>query len=318
MVKVFVSCPLPGDAVARLSRVCDVVVGDGVRGAAFVDRAASFDAIVALLTDAIDRELLERAPRVRIVANVAVGVDNVDLEACRARNVAVTNTPGVLTEATADLAFALILAACRRIAEGDALIRRDGVFPPWSPTSMLGVPVFGASLGIVGLGRIGGAVARRARGFGMHVFYTQRGKLDEMLERAIGVTYVASPDELFRSCDIVTLHCPLTEETHHIASRARIQSMKRGSVLVNTSRGGCVDEEALADALEHGPLAAAGLDVFEHEPRVNPRLVALPNAVLTPHIASADRRTREAMASLAVDNVLAFARGEPLVTPVSR
>lgn len=316
-MKVFVTCALPGDAVERLGRVCEVVAGEpglGVRSEAFTRDAASFEAILALLTDPIDASLLDRAPRVRLVANMAVGVDNVDLAACRARGVAVTNTPGVLTEATADLAFALMLAAARRVVEGDGIVRR-GAFPGWTPTTLLGAPVHGSVLGIVGLGRIGGAVARRARGFGMHVLYTQRARLDEKLERALGATFVPI-DELFRACDFVTLHCPLTTETHHIASRERIASMKPGSVLVNTARGPCVDEAALADALERGPLAAAGLDVFEREPEIDARLRARTNAVLTPHIGSADRRTRAAMAALAADNVIAFARGEPLLTRV--
>lgn len=317
-MKVFVTCPLPGDAVDRVKRVCDVVVvgepGEGVRSGSFAKDAGSFEAILALLTDAVDEKLLERAPRVRLVANMAVGVDNVDLRACHARGVAVTNTPGVLTEATADLAFALMLAAARRVVEGDAIVRR-GEFPGWTPTTLLGAPVHGSTLGIVGLGRIGKAVARRARGFGMHVCYTQRNRLDEKLERALGATFV-SVDELFSTCDFVSIHCPLTPETHHVASRERIASMKPGSVLVNTSRGPCVDEAALAEALEKGPLAAAGLDVFEREPEVDARLRARTNAVLTPHVGSADRRTRVAMAALAADNVIAFARGEPLLTRV--
>lgn len=315
-MKVFVTCPLPGDAVDRVKSVCEVVVvGDGVRGEAFSKGADSFEAILTLLTDAIDEQLLERAPRVRLVANMAVGVDNVDLRACHARGIAVTNTPGVLTEATADLAFALLLAAARRVVEGDGILRR-GEFPGWTPTTLLGAPVHGSVLGIIGLGRIGQAVARRARGFGMHVCYTQRNRLDEKLERALGATFV-TVDELFRGCDFVSIHCPLTPETHHVASRERIASMKPGSVLVNTSRGPCVDEAALADALDKGPLAAAGLDVFEREPEVDARLRARTNAVLTPHIGSADRRTRAAMAALAADNVIAFARGERLLTPIT-
>ncbi len=316
-MRIFVSCPLPGDAVERVRAIGEVVVGEpgrGVRSVAFEEHAASFDAILALLTDRVDAALLARAPRVRLVANMAVGVDNVDLDACRARSVAVTNTPGVLTEATANLAFALLLAAARRLREGDDLVRR-GEFPGWTPTTLLGASVFGSSLGIVGLGRIGRAVARRARGFGMHVFYTGPTRLDEPLERALGASFLPL-DELFRACDLVTIHCPLTPATHHVVSRERLASMKPGSVLVNTSRGGCVDERALADALAGGPLGAAGLDVYENEPAVTPELLALPNVVLTPHIGSADRRTREAMASLAADNVLAFARSQPLPTPV--
>jgi glyoxylate reductase len=316
-MNVFVSCPLPGDAVERIGRDADVVVGDpglGVRSPTFAEHAARFDAILALLTDVIDSALLDRARQVRLVANMAVGVDNIDLAACSARGIHVTNTPSVLNEATADLTFALLLAAARRVAEGDALVR-EGSFPGWSPTTLLGAPVFGTSLGIVGLGRIGQAVARRARGFGMRVFYSQRKRVDEHFEHALSATYV-STDELFHTCEHVTLHCPLTDETRHIASRARLLTMKVGSVLVNTARGPCVDEEALADVLERGPLAAAGIDVFEHEPAVSPRLRARRNVVLTPHIGSADSRTREAMARVAADNIIAFAKGAPLVSAV--
>jgi lactate dehydrogenase-like 2-hydroxyacid dehydrogenase len=279
-----------------------------------VDRdLSSFDALVTPLSDRIDAALLDRAPNVRIVANVAVGLDNVDLEACKARNVRVTNTPGVLTEATADLAFGLLIAAARRIAEGDRSIRA-GEFPPWRPTAFLGAPVSGATLGILGMGRIGGAMARRARGFGMHVLYNQRRQLPAEVERALLATFVPL-DELFRASDFLSLHCPLTTETRHIVSKERMQSMKPGSILVNTARGGCVDEAALADVLDAGPIGAAGLDVFEDEPRVHENLLKRNNVVLTPHIASADRRTREAMARMAADNVIAFAQGKEVLSP---
>ncbi len=313
-MRVFVASPLPGDAIERIRVAADVVVGLGVRSAAFDEGSATFDAMLVLLTDRIDVAILDRAPRVKLVANMAVGVDNIDLDACRARGIAVSNTPGVLTDATADLTLALLLAAARRVAEGDALVRR-GEFPGWTPTTLLGAPVFGATLGILGLGRIGQAVARRARGFVMHVLYTQRKRLEEPVERALGATFT-SIDDLFRTSDFVTVHCPLTAETHHIVSAARLATMKPGSVLVNTARGACVDERALAHALTHGPLAAAALDVFEHEPTIDTTLLARPNAVLTPHIGSADTRTREAMARMAADNVLAFVNGAALPTPI--
>jgi glyoxylate reductase len=307
-VKVLVTSELPGDAIARLRAMLEVEVGS-------IDRdLSSYGALVTLLSDRIDGPLLDRAPNVRIVANVAVGVDNVDLAACKARNVRVTNTPGVLTEATADLAFGLLIAAARRIAEGDRSIR-SGEFPAWRPTTFLGAPVAGATLGIVGMGRIGGAMARRARGFGMHVLYNQRGRLPPEVERALLATFVPL-DELFRASDFLSIHCPLTAETHHIVSKERMLTMKQGSVLVNTSRGGCVDEASLADILESGPIGAAGLDVFEDEPRVHKNLLKRTNVVLTPHIASADRRTREAMARMAADNVIAFAQGKELLSPV--
>ena len=317
MGRVFVSCPLPGDAVERLAREHDVTVGPervGVRGDAFERSAPELAAVVTLLTDRVDAPLLEHLPRLQVIANVAVGVDNVDLPACRARGVVVTNTPGVLTEATADLAFGLLLAAARRIAEGDRLVRR-GAFPAWTPSFLLGQRVHGATLGVVGFGRIGQAMARRARGFGMRVLYTSRAALAPELERALGAAWVTL-DELLHVADFVTLHCPLTAETRHLIDAGRLARMKPGAILVNTARGGCVDEAALAQALAQGHLAAAGLDVFEDEPRICPALLALDNVVLAPHIGSADRPTREAMARVAVDNVLAVLGGHAALTPV--
>lgn len=314
---VFVSGTLPGDAVAVVSQRHTVVQDEaGIRSAAFDGACANVDAIVALLTDRIDAALLARCPRLKVVANVAVGVDNVDLAACRARDVIVTNTPDVLTEATADLAFGLLLAAARRIAEGDRLVRAGG-WSGWTPTFMLGTRVHGASLGIVGLGRIGRAVARRARGFGMHVGYTQRTRLPEPLERALGATWLPSVSDLCAASDAVSIHVPLAPETRHLFDAAMLARMRPGAVLVNTARGPIVDEEALAHALAHGPLAAAGLDVFEQEPTVHPALLACPNAVLAPHLGSADRPTREAMALTAVTNVIRVLDGEPPLTPVS-
>jgi glyoxylate reductase len=318
MGRVFVSCPLPGDGVIRLSREHDVVLGaehEGVRGETFAGAAGSLDAIVALLTDRVDAALLARAPRLRVVANVAVGVDNVDLAACRARGVVVTNTPGVLTEATADLAFGLLIDAARRISEGDRLVRR-GAFPGWTPSFLVGARVHGATLGVVGLGRIGQAMARRARGFGMHVLYASRAPIAPHLERALGATHVPV-DDLFARADFVSLHCPLTPDTRHLVNAGRLARMRPGSVLVNTARGGCVDEAALAEALARGPIGAAGLDVFEDEPRVHPALLALENVVLAPHVGSADRPTREAMARTAAENVLAVLAARPPLTPVA-
>jgi glyoxylate reductase len=301
--RVLVTHALPGDAVARLRAEHDVDLGPPL-GDAVPDR---YDAWVTLLVDRVDEARLARATRLKIVANVAVGVDNIDLASARARGVVVTNTPGVLTEATADLAFALLLAAARRVAEGDRTVRGGG-WTGWSPSFMLGARVHGATLGIVGLGRIGQAVARRARGFGMHVLYTQRTPLPLALERALGAAFVPEHELVSRS-DFVSLHCPLTDETRGMFGAARLGRMKPGSVLVNTARGPIVDEEALAHALAHGPLAGAGLDVFADEPRVHPALLASERVVLTPHIGSADRPTREAMARIAAENVLAVLAG---------
>lgn len=316
MPTVFVSGSLPGDVVPRLAQDFEVVHADeGIRSTAFAECSPRVNAIVALLTDRIDEALLARCPNLRVVANVAVGVDNIDLAACAARNVIVTNTPDVLTEATADVAFGLLLSAARRITEGDRLVRAGG-WTQWTPTFMLGTRVHGATLGIVGLGRIGKAMARRARGFGMPVLYTQRRRIEpEAMERALGATWVASLDDLVANADVVSIHVPLTEDTRHLFDAARLAKMKKGSVLVNTARGPIVDEAALARALEHGPIAAAGLDVFEAEPHVHPALLARPNAVLSPHIGSADSPTRIAMARVAAENVLRVLAGE---APLSR
>jgi glyoxylate reductase len=316
---VFVSGALPSPAeaaVVSLTAEHEVVRDEaGITSPSFAACAARVDALVVPLTDRIDAALLARAPRLRIVANIAVGVDNVDLEACRARGVVVTNTPDVLTEATADVAFGLLLAASRRLAEGDRLVRAGG-WSGFTLTFMLGARVHGASLGIVGLGRIGKAVARRARGFGMHVGYTQRARLPEGLERALGVTWVPTLADLLTWADILSLHCPLTDATRHLIGERELASMRPGSILVNTSRGPLVDEAALAKALRRGPLAAAGLDVFEDEPRVHPDLLALPNVVLSPHLGSADAPTRSAMAELAIENARRVLGGEPPLTPV--
>jgi glyoxylate reductase len=313
---VFVSGTLPGDAPNVLARAFEVVQAEeGVRSDAFAACASRVRAIVALLTDRIDEALLARTPSLEIVANVAVGVDNVDLVACRKRGVVVTNTPDVLSEATADLAFGLLIAAARRIVEGDRVVR-EGRFTGWTPTFMLGQRVHGLTLGIVGLGRIGKAMARRARGFGMPVLYTQRHREKDPIENALRATWVASLDEMLGFADAITIHCPLTPETHHLFDAARLAKMKKGSILVNTSRGPIVDEGALAEALEKGPLAAAGLDVYEEEPRVHPALLVRPNVVLAPHIGSADRVTREAMAAMAITNVMKVLAGEPPISPI--
>jgi glyoxylate reductase len=286
----------------------------GVRGEAFARGASDFEAIVSVVTDRIDTALMARTPRLRIVANVAVGYDNVDVAGCTARGIVVTNTPGVLTETTADLAFSLLLAAARRVAEGDRLVRRGG-FAGWTPSLLLGARVHGSTLGLVGLGRIGQAMARRARGFGMRVLYAARSRASPDVERALGATQLAL-DELFLQADFVSLHCPLTPETRHLVNARRLARMRPGAVLVNTARGACVDEAALALALRDGPLAAAALDVFEDEPCVHPDLLALDSVVLAPHIGSADHPTRAAMAALAIDSVRAVLGGRPPLHPV--
>ncbi|MSP17293.1 MAG: D-glycerate dehydrogenase [Myxococcales bacterium] len=265
---------------------------------------AEADALICLLTDRVDSELLAHAPRLRVVANHAVGVDNIDLEACARRGVMVANTPDVLTDATADLTFALLLAAARRLGEGERLVR-SGAWRGWEPTQLLGVPVSGQTLGLVGLGRIGAAVARRARGFDMPICYAAPRPVEGAHE--LGARHVPL-DELLAGSDFVSLHGPLTPETRGLIGARELARMKSTAVLINTARGACVDEDALADALTAGRLFAAGLDVFAAEPALSPRLVACDRAVLLPHLGSATHRARARMAELcaaAVTDVLA-------------
>ncbi len=277
---------------------------------------AGADGVVALLHDRIDDAFLDAAgPQLRVVANVAVGYDNVDLDACRRRRVIVTNTPGVLTDATADLAFALILMATRRLGEGERMVRA-GLRWSWSLDFHLGTGIQGKTLGIVGLGQIGTAVARRGRAFGMEVAYTKRHRADSALEVELAAGFLPL-EELLAASDVVSLHCPLTPETRHLIDARRLRLMRRTAFLVNTTRGPVVDEEALVEALRDGVIAGAGLDVFEREPAVHPGLLELENVVLLPHLGSSTVETRNAMAELAARNAVAVLRGEAPLTPVT-
>jgi glyoxylate reductase len=239
---------------------------------------------------------------------VAVGYNNIDVPACRERNVLVTNTPGVLTDATADIAMALILMSTRRLAEGERVIRAQQPWQ-WGMFYMLGSSIQGSQLGIVGMGQIGAAVARRARAFGMTIAYTKRSPLDAETAKELNATHMEL-DELLTTSDVVSLHCPYSPETHHLMNASTIGKMKKSAYLINTARGPVVDEEALATALQQGKIAGAGLDVFEKEPTVHQALIGLDNVVLIPHLGSATVETRTAMANLAVTNALAVLSGK--------
>jgi lactate dehydrogenase-like 2-hydroxyacid dehydrogenase len=309
---------VPEPAVEALREAGAVAMADTdapLPRAELLELVRGADAILTLLHDRVDGELLEAAgPQLRCVANVAVGYDNVDLAAAAARGVSVTNTPGVLDDATADLTLGLILSASRRLGEGERLIR-SGAPWAWSMSFMLGRDLRDKLLGIVGLGAIGGRVAERARAFGMRIAYCQRHPADPRLVARLEAERMEL-EALLGAADVVSLHCPLTEETRHLISAERLALMGPGAILVNAARGPIVDEAALVEALREGRPGAAALDVYEEEPRVHPGLRELENATLAPHLGSATVETRTAMAELAARNAIAAVRGEPLPTPV--
>jgi glyoxylate reductase len=316
---VLVTRRIPSSVVARLDAQCRVDVWDGqdaMPAAELRARLAGTQALMCLLTDRIDESVLDAGPGLRIVANIAVGFDNIDLAAARSRGVVVTNTPDVLTEATADFTWGLILAATRRIAEGERLLRR-GAWSGWALDFMLGSDLRGKQLGIVGLGRIGRAVAARAGAFGMRVAFTTLESGGEGAGPVDPGWTALGLDELLTSSDVVSFHVPLTPATRHLIDRRAILRMKRRAYLVNTSRGPVVDEAALAWALREGLIAGAALDVYEQEPRVHPDLLGLENVVLAPHLGSATVETRTAMADLAARNVIAVLSGSAPLTPVA-
>ncbi len=279
------------------------------------EQLATADAAVTLLTDRVDDAFLDAAPKLRVVANVAVGYNNVDVAACAARGVTVTNTPGVLTDATADLAMALILMITRRLGEGERLVRSQTPWK-WGMFMMLGAGLQGRRLGVVGMGAIGEALADRAKAFGMSIVYNNRSVVDAATESRLGARLV-DLDELLETSDVVSLNCPYTEATHHVIDAVALDRMRTDAYLVNTARGAIVDEAALVDALRDGSIAGAGLDVFENEPDVHPGLVDLDNAVLVPHLGSATVETRTAMATLAARNAVEVLAGRPALNPVT-
>jgi glyoxylate reductase len=315
---VLISRPLPDEAVVRCRSRADVDLHAGdkpLTKTELVARLKGRQGLVCLITDTIDGAVLESSPDLKVVSNVAVGFNNIDVAAATKRGVVVTNTPDVLTETTADFAWTLLMATARRLVEADRYVR-DGKFTQWEYMVLLGGDIFGKTLGIIGFGRIGRAMARRAHGFNMRVLYQDAVAADADTERELRATRTDTAT-LLRDSDFVSIHTPLLPETRHLVNAQSLRTMKKTAYLVNASRGPVVDEAALVQALTEGWIAGAGLDVFEDEPKVHPGLLGLRNAVLAPHIASASSDTRIKMAILAVDNCLAVLEGQAPPTPVN-
>jgi glyoxylate reductase len=309
---VLVTRKLPSTVLAKLRAAAEVDLYTGDSAIApdeLRTRVADKDALICLLTDTIDRAVIDAAPKLAVIANVAVGYNNIDVPYARSRGIAVTNTPDVLTESVADFTWALILAVTRRLSEGERLLRR-GAWKGWALDFMLGTELRGKQLGLIGMGRIARAVAARAPAFGMRVAFASRRDV------AVDGAALLSIDRLLNTSDIVSLHVPLTAETRHLIDKRSLARMKRSAYLINTSRGPVIDEAALAWALQQHLIAGAALDVYEHEPAIHPDLLPLENVLLVPHLGSGTTETRTAMAELAVDNVLAMLGGQGPVTPV--
>lgn len=317
--KVYVTRQLPQSALDRLKGKVEYAVNPEDRvleREELLAAVADVDGLLALLTDTIDAEVFDAAPKLKIVANYAVGVNNIDVAEATRRGIVVTNTPGVLTETTADLTWALLLAIARRLPEGDRFMRA-GKYRGWAPMLLLGSDVYGKTLGIIGMGAIGQAVARRAIGFNMRILYSDVFvDLPPVAEQLLNAEEV-SVDEVLKQSDFVTLHVPLVAETHHLIGKRELEMMKDSAYLINASRGPVVDEVALVEALRNGVIRGAALDVYEDEPAMKPGLAELENTVLLPHLGSATTETRTAMADLAVDNLLAFFEGRRPPTVVN-
>ena len=326
MPAVLITRKLPSSVLSKLDGIAEVDVYTGeaaIPPAELRARVADKDALVCLLTDAIDRSVIDSAARLKVISNVALGYSNIDVPYARSRQIVVTNTPDVLTESVADFTWALILAITRRLAEGERLLRR-GAWKGWALDFLLGTELRGKQLGIIGHGRIGRAVAAKAEAFGMRAVFARRdlppkGGSHKRDEEPRGFRLQAEElalDELLVSSDVITIHVPGGADTRHMIDRKALTRMKRSALLVNTSRGSVIDEEALAWALKERLIAGAALDVYEREPAVHEALLAFENVVLAPHLGSATRETRTAMADLAVENVLAVLDGRPAKTPV--
>ena len=310
-MKVFVTRQIPQKGLEMLKARFEVEIGASDRNLSrreICEGTKDADALVCLLSDAIDEEILSGAKKLKIIANYAVGYNNINVEYAKEHGIFVTNTPGVLTETTADLTWALMLSVARRIVEADKFTR-SGKFKGWEPELMLGSDVFGKTLGVIGAGRIGQAVMKRAIGFGMRVIYYSKSRLPLDIESNLNASYV-SLEKLLKEADFVSLHVPLTKNTYHMIGEDQLSLMKRTAYLINTARGPVVDEEALVKFLKEKRIAGAALDVFENEPLLTPGLTELDNVVITPHIGSASKETREKMSVIVAENVIVALEGK--------
>ncbi len=318
-MKVYITRRIPEPGIEMIRKEHDVEVNPYDRVLTreeLLQAVKGRDGILCLLTDKIDAEVFDAAgPQLKVVSNYAVGYDNIDVDEATKRGIVVTNTPGVLTETTADLAWALIMSVARRIVEADKFTRA-GKYDGWAPMLFLGQDIYGKTLGIIGMGRIGQAVARRAKGFNMKVLYNDIRRIPEELEKELNATF-ASMDEVIENSDFISLHTYLSPETYHLINEEKLKRMKKTAYLINTSRGPVIDEAALVKALKEGWIAGAGLDVYEFEPKLVPGLAECENAVLLPHIASASVETRTKMATMAAENLLAVLAGRMPPNPVN-
>jgi glyoxylate reductase len=310
--RIFVTRRIPQEGLEILKRCCQVEVSDYdgvIPRSLLLEKVKDTDGLLVLLTDMIDKKVIVAAgKKLRVISNYAVGYNNIDVVEATKRGIMVTNTPGVLTETTADLAWALLMSIARRIVEGDKLVRA-GKFRGWEPMLLLGTDIHESTLGLIGFGRIGQAMARRAKGFNLKVIYYDREPVPPIIEKELGASYV-SFDELLRKSDFISVHVPLTEETFHLIGQEEFSMMKKESYLINTARGPIIDEKALVKALKGGVIRGAALDVFENEPAIEQELMNLNNVVIVPHIGSASYRTRTKMAIMAAKNLISALKGE--------
>jgi len=304
-MKVFVTYKIPDDGLNILKEKYELDVHEGedfLTKEEMIERVKDADAVITQLRDPIDKEFIDAGKKLKIIANYAVGYNNIDVEYARLKGIYVTNTPGVLTEATADIAWALLLAVARKIIPADKFVR-EGKFKGWKPKLFLGYEIYGKTLGIIGMGRIGQAVARRALGFGMKVIYHNRKRLPEEIENKYNANYV-DLETLLKTSDFISINVPLTKETYHLLNEEKLSLLKPNAILINTARGPVVDEKALYKLLKEGKIAGAGLDVYENEPQITPGLEKLDNVVLLPHIGSATFETRSKMSIMVAENVI--------------